>query len=104
MLRRVHLHHRLARRVLFRVHLLEPDALLGGERRDVAAHLECVLVLGDRPEARTVGLRGPVDRVFSSEAGERRMRYAVGVGVVRRDVGIVRAEIGEVVVDERGGL
>ena len=38
-LRWVHLHHGLACRVLFRVHLLEPDAWLGGERGDVAAHV-----------------------------------------------------------------
>jgi hypothetical protein len=90
---RVHLHHGPPGRHLVVRHLLEPDAARDGEALVVPAHLEQVVIAGDRPEARAVRFVPPGDRILAAEPGERGVGHPGDVGVVARDVGVRVAEI-----------
>ncbi len=95
----VELHHRAAGFGLVGVHLLEPDALAGSERGDIAAHRERIVVPQDRPEARTVALVGPVHRIVGSKPIEGRMGHTRHVGVMVGDVSVIGPQVGQVAVD-----
>ena len=96
MLRRVVLEHVAPGLEVVAVHLFERDALRAGERVDVAADVQQIVVAGDRPEAlAAVVLRPPAHRVGVAQPLERGVRDAADVGVGIGDVGIGAAEIDE---------
>ena len=98
--RRIELHECAAGFGLFGVHLFEANALGRGERGYVTADRERIVVPQDRPEPGAVLFVGPVDGVFGAQPGEGGVGYAVYVGVMAGDVGVVGAEVVQVVIDK----